>query len=93
VDVPFRPFEAVLYNTPAEHVPDYFTILTQDEAKAADWLFNYFAGRALIYPSVARRWIVVHDREVSEWSNAEKHIGIYTPEKYMKTFGILTGAS
>jgi hypothetical protein len=67
-------------------MPEYFELLSESPENATDWLIDHFAATACMYARFARRWVVVHDREMPEWTEREKHLTIFTPDAYMKMF-------
>jgi hypothetical protein len=78
----------VLISIPSDNMPQYFELLSINPEGAADMLLEHFAATACMYAKIARRWVVVHDREMPEWAEREKHLSIFTPDVYMKTFDI-----
>jgi hypothetical protein len=74
---------------PPKDMPDYFALLEESQDDANDYLFDVFCLDACVLAKHCRRWVVVHDREMPQWTNRETHVKLYTPEKYMEKFGAL----
>lgn len=86
---PARPLaEAVLITPPPTAMQDYIKLLEKSQDEANDYLFDAFCLDACLLAKHCRRWIIVHDREMPQWTNRETHVKLYTPEKYTEKFSV-----
>ena len=86
--LPRYPPEAILISVPPELMTEFFEMRRRNPDEADSYLVNHFAGTACVHAKDCRRWIIVHGRDMPEWTEKEKHLAVYTPEKYFKMFGV-----
>jgi hypothetical protein len=87
--VPLRyPPDAVLISVPSEGMPKYFDLLEKSQDEANDYLFDVFCLDACVHAKQCRRWVVVHDHDMPQWTGGELHVKLYTPEKYIEKFRV-----
>jgi hypothetical protein len=66
--------EADMVSEPAELMPTHQALLKTDEAKATDWMVNWFAGWALEHAEDFRRFTICHEEPgTGNWELDDNH--------------------
>ena len=83
-----RPKDVNIVSEPIEFPPKYAALWEEDEAKATEWLVNWFAGWCLLQRTRFRRFTIITTNEKSEAAinryKLYQHIVVWTPERYLR---------
>jgi len=82
-----QPKHVNIVSEPIQSAPKYAAMWAEDEAKATNWLVEWFAGWCLLQRERFRRFTIIASNDKGEaamkWKRHYQHVAVWSPEKYL----------